>query len=618
MSLTLKPAGQSFESFPRSALDGSICDRFEVIAARFAGRTAVEDLDRRLTYGELSALADRIAAATAAACEGRSGPVAVLAGHDALFPVAMLGVLAAGRCVVPLDADHPPERNHLIARSAGAAAVISAGALAQTARRLFGAELPVLDVEALGDGPAAKPWPRPGPDDLAFILYTSGSTGAPKGVCHSHRNGVHDAYLATGIAHFSADDRMSMFYSAVVGGIRNILSALLNGASLHMLPPLELGVTGLVREIRARRITTFLSVPTLFRRVAGALPAGERFDDIRLVRLAGDRSEWSDVELFRRAFAPDAQLNVAIASTECPSSYAQWFVDDSAREPGARLPVGRPTPGSEVRIVDEAGEPLADGQIGEAVVTSPYLALGYWQAPELTEAVFSTGPGNTGERTFKTGDLCLRRPDGLLEFVGRKDQMVKLRGHRIEPAEVEDAMRRCSGLSDAAVVVRRDAKGNARSLVAYAELRPGTRGLLSRHLMAMASQRLPRFMTPSIIFVVEALPRLPNFKIDRSALARIDQLHSQDRAERRGGTVLDAVATVFERVVGTSGATADDNLLSMGGDSLQAIDVTLALEDRFGVAISPEGFEDSQTIRDLAAWISARAPRRALVGLSQP
>jgi len=520
-------------------------------------------------------------------------------------------VLAAGRAAVPLDADHPDLRNQLIAAHAGAVAVVSAGVFAERARSLFPANLAVLDCDAIETGPPIE-LRRPGPRDPAYIIYTSGSSGAPKGVCHDHRNGLHDTLLQTSIGHVGPADRVSMVYSGVViGGIRNVFVALLNGAALDILPPQALGAAGLARELRSRGVTIYLSVPTLFRRIAAAVAPDERIESVRIARFGGERIEWSDVDASRRVFSPEVHVHAAVGSTECSSTYAQWFVDDRQHAAGDRLPVGRPLPNVAVKVLDEDGREVPDGEVGEFVVSSPYLALGYWREPELTARAFSNDPSDPEVRIFRTGDVGLRRADGLLEIVGRKDQLIKLRGHRIELSEIERALRTCPGVADAGVVVRRHGSGAVKSLVAYVELDSDSDGLLPRHLQFMAGRVLPSYMRPSAIFVVDALPRLAVHKIDRPELARLDAAKAGRAEDRASDPLMDKVAGVFERALDCAGVTPEDNLLSLGGDSLLAVDVVAELERSLDLTVPFEVFQQSQSIRDLTAWISSRLGARA-------
>ncbi len=201
--------------------------------------------------------------------------------------------------------------------------------------------------------------------------------------------------------------------------------------------------------------------------------------------------------------------------------------------------------------------------------------------------------------------MCLRRPDGLLEFVGRVDRLLKIRGHRIEPAEVEAALRGCTGAAEAAIVVRHTSDGRPRALAAYVELEPGIKGLLPRHLLAMLSQRLPAYMLPAFVRI-RALPRLANFKLDRNALEALDQALLADMSDRMRNPLLDTVAGAFESVVGNGGATPEDNLLSLGGDSLQSVELVLELERRLGVGIPQRVFRDTRSIAELSAWIAKR------------
>lgn len=598
----------AFEPIPASALEASVTDRFELVAERFANRLAVQDEHRALTYAQLRARVAAIAAAVASATQGRDGPVAVLARHDAGFAAAFLGVMAAGRAAVLLDSGHPAERNRRIATHSGACAVAAAPELEAYARDIFPAGAPIIDLDA----PAADPQPalpKVGPDDLAYVLYTSGSTGEPKGVAQDHRGAVHGILTFTEFARIRPDDRLCIFYSGVIASVRRTLGALLNGASLHILPAEALGAAGIAREVQARGITIIVDVPTLFRRLAGALAGGERLERLRFLCLSGDRCGWSDYDAFLRVAAPGAEFGISAASTEVASGYARWIVDPGVRTADGRLPVGRPIRDVDIWIEGDDGQPAPDGEVGEVVVSSRYVARGYWRDPDATAARFQPDPRDELARVYRTGDVGLRRPDGLFELVGRKDRQIKLRGHRIEPAEVEGVMRSFEGVADAATVVRRDAAGVNRALVAYVELKPGYESLMPRHLMAKIAHVMPRHLTPSVIFVVKALPRLMNFKVDGAALAKLDARRARRDGGRAEDPVLDRVARVFEAIVPGAHATPDDNLLSLGGDSLQAVELALELGRAFDVEIPGAVLKHSQSIRQLSAWITGRLGR---------
>ena len=242
----------------------------------------------------------------------------------------------------------------------------------------------------------------------------------------------------TNTLHLNAEDRVALLYSpTVIGAIREIMMTLLNGASLHILPPQELQPAGLVREIRARGITVCRLVPALLRRMAEVLGPDRRLDSVRVAGLGSQRVDWSDFDLFRRHFSPEAFLIVGIGATECGGNFCHWFVDERLRATSPRLPIGRILPDAKVTIADEGGRQVVDGDIGELVVASRYVALGYWGDPDLTARSFTVDPADPKTRIFKTGDMGRMRPDGLLEFIGRSDQQIKLRGHRIEIGEIE-------------------------------------------------------------------------------------------------------------------------------------------------------------------------------------
>jgi amino acid adenylation domain-containing protein len=585
----------------------TIGERLAEVASRHGARLAVRDAHRAYTYTELAAEVARIAAGVRAIAP-LNAPIAIILRNEARFTAAVLGVLTAGRICVPLDATHPLERNGRILTHAGVGAVVSTAELAQPLRALLPPGMPMLDLDAESWNMRSDADCAPGPDDIACILYTSGSTGTPKGVFQNQRGVLKDVSESASVGPLTAADHVALFYApAVIAGLRNMLASLLSGAALEVLPPLELGAAALVREIVSRRVTRLSLSPTLFRHVIHALPPQERLECVRTVMLGGERIGWSDVELFQRGCPADAALYVHLGATECWTVHTQWRVDGKLRNSCPSLPVGRALADRLTRIVDDNGQPLPDGATGEIVVSSHYLALGYWREPELTAQAFAVDAADPALRSYRTGDLARRRPDGLLEFAGRKDQQIKLHGYRIEPSEVESALKACPGVSDAAVLVRQNAAGVPIALVGYAQVKDGERTLLPRHLQAMLSRRVPAHMMPAEIVLVEELPWLPNFKIDRKRLAQLDAARESQPSPGRS-PLLRELIEIFQRFTHVSGATPEDNALSLGGDSLQTLEIALEIARRYDIEV-PES--EGYATRTIAEWAQEVARWRA-------
>jgi acyl-coenzyme A synthetase/AMP-(fatty) acid ligase/acyl carrier protein len=277
----------------------------------------------------------------------------------------------------------------------------------------------------------------------------------------------------------------------------------------------------------------------------------------------------------------------------------------------SQLPVGRVIPGKRVDIVDERGKSVAEGAVGEAVVTSRYIALGYWRDSDLTAQFFTVDPTDPLRRSYRTGDFVRQRPDGLVEFVGRKDQQIKLHGYRIEIQEIESALKACAGVSDAAVVVRKNTAGSPVALAGYVQLEAAACGRSGDDVMAMLSRRVAPYMMPAEIGVLDELPWLPNFKIDRQRLAQIDASRANGQEATERSPLIGALVETFEHVMKVSGVRPSDNILSLGGDSLQALELALEIERRFGVVVPNEAQDPTRSIsqwaRDISAWRSSEA-----------
>ncbi|AMN43176.1 AMP-binding protein [Rhodoplanes sp. Z2-YC6860] len=581
---------EPLESGAAFSLERSIIDRFDAVCRQYGSRLAIQDTEVSLAYAELAALVDRIAVAAKAGSEGLAGPIAILLAANARLPAAMLGILAAGRAYVGLDPEFPGERNGLIVAETNACAVVTSGDLLNNARAFFPRDIRVINIDDLAQSPESRPTSRPDADDLAVICFTSGSSGLPKAVAWNHRSLLHWVRVFTETARISCEDKAALLFSpGVSASWRTIYGALLNGGSLHILPPLGLGLSAMIEHVRARGITIYHSVPALMQRLSDALPESARLDSIRIACIGGDRVQWSDIDQCRRIFSREVQVYSVLTSTEC-GPFIHGFVDETLRATTAHPPAGRPAPGWTASVVNDDGEPALDGEPGELVVTSRFIAVGLWQGSDLRVRPFSTDPGNPELRIYQTGDWALRRPDGLIEFIGRRDRQIKLRGHRINLGDIESALKSCRGVHEAAVIATLDEAGLPQRLVAYCELEATSAHLQPIDLNVMLADILPTFMVPGSIRILDALPRLPNLKIDREGLRRQEQQEQEQRKQDRhfaapvgieaSNEIQQTLLQLWRDVLGRQDIGIDDDFFLSGGDSLSALDLLHRIEER--------------------------------------
>jgi amino acid adenylation domain-containing protein len=601
------PRGGHTKGLPLVSAESSIVERFRAVVSRVPFCLAVQDSIGSLTYAELDVIANKIAAATIAATKGRKGPIAILLRASTGLPAAIIGVLAAGRAYVALDPDVPNERNALIISESNACAVISTSDVAALAQAYLPDDLPLINIHCLPSLEPIKSMCSPSPDDLAAIYYTSGSSGVPKGVAWSHRSIIHWIQVFTEIARISHSDRMALLFSPTVSAsYRAIYSTLLNGASLHVLPPLELGLPALLQEIRRRGITIYHSVPSLMLRIAGSMGAGERLDTVRLVCIGGDRVGWNDVDGCRRVFAPDVQIYSVLTSTEA-GPFAHGFIEGNIGQTVHPL-VGRPACGWKVTLAHDDGSPVAAGQLGEMIVVGPFIGLGYWRGTNGLDP-FPADVADPKARVFRTGDLGVQSPDGSIEYVGRRDQQIKLSGHRIELGDVESALKSCDGVRDAAVVVRRDQTGAPQLLAAYCEIDPAARRSTSSELRGMLTAILPLHMMPKSITIVDALPRLPSFKIDREELQRRDAVLGHQFATERTPALEQSCDTqqilleLWRDALNRPEIGLDDDFFLSGGDSLSAVDLFARIEKKLKRKLPLTVLTEAPTVRLLETCI---------------
>jgi amino acid adenylation domain-containing protein len=591
-------AASEFAPLTESFTNATIAARFKSIADRHPERMAVVDRASRLTYEQLDRESNRLAEVIRKCCGTSPRPVALLLPQGAPAVIAILGILKARMFYVPLDCDAQQDWLSAVLNDVQPAVILTDENNLALARLVSPAGVAVLDARAGGSRTSALESPlRNGlPDDVAYIFFTSGTTGDPKGVFDTHRNVLHNILRYTNALAIQPDDRMSLLQSpAFSGSVSSLFCALLNGACAFPIDLRRESMATLADWIREQAVTIYHSVPAIFRSMAFD---NQDFPSVRVVRLEGDQGLKADLERFRLHF-PDGSVIVNGLGTTETGLVCQFFMDRDSLLTSETLPVGYPSTGMKVRVLDEAGKELPFGHIGEIAVTSRYLAGGYWGRPDLTSAAFQATSAGTGVRTYRTGDLGRVAEDGLLEHLGRLDSRYRFRGQWIVPALIEEALAACSGV-DEAVVVLGGNPGNQR-LVAYLKCEGGRQPGVDELRRELAG-RLPSQSVPARFIGVRELPVTANGKIDRSALPK------PDRRRPKLSTVYAAAHSVLHQqlvdlwsdVLELDRVGIRDDFFDLGGDSLLALQMLSRLEILIRHHVPPDILLKKATIEDLA------------------
>jgi amino acid adenylation domain-containing protein len=595
---------REFAEFAAEQIDQTIHRRFAATAAQHGDRPAIRTRHHAWTYADLDAASDRAARAVAANA-GAGERVALLFEHDAPMVAGMLGALKAGKTYVPLDPQYPRERVSYILSDSGATMLLTNDRNLALAQELAGGAVPVVSIDAPEPSETDSPlFPIPYslfPDSPAYILYTSGSTGQPKGVVQSHRNVLHHIRAYTNALHLSADDRLSLFSSYTFdASVMDIYGALLNGALLAPFDWKDDSALDLPGWVREEGISVFHSTPTVYRQLIGSLADGEVLDSVRLVVLGGEEAQRRDVDLFRQHFPADAIFVNGLGPTESTLAL-QYFIDRNTAVERSSLPVGYPVVATDVRLMTPVGEQVAVYGAGEIAIRSRHVALGYWGRQDLTDAAFTVE--SDGTRTYRTGDLGRRLANGEIEYLGRKDFQVKIRGHRVEIGEIEVRIRRHPAIEEAVVVARPDAHGDNR-LIAYVVAAAGQDAPSGDELRTHVRGGLPEYMVPAAFVTVDAIPLTPNGKVDRRALPEPELQVADDGAFiAPRNTLEEVVAGIWAEVLGVPRVGAEDDFFALGGHSLLATRVLTRLRQTFQVELPLRAMFERPTVAGLAARI---------------
>ncbi|HEV7587864.1 MAG TPA: amino acid adenylation domain-containing protein, partial [Longimicrobium sp.] len=580
--------------YPR---DVCLHTRFERHAAERPDAVALEWDGLALTYAELDARANRLARHLAGRGVGPESRVGVLLERSAELVVAILAILKAGGCYVPLDPAYPAGRLRLMLADAGARVLVTRGDLASS----VGAE----GVEAVSLDAAAEAIASQSPEavesgataqNLAYIVYTSGSTGLPKGVMVSHRTVV-QLVVGTDYVRFGPGDRIAQASNASFDALAfEVWGAFLNGATLVGIPrDVLLSPHAFGAFLRGHEITTLYQTTALLNQLSREQP--DVFAPLREVLFGGQQVDADAVRRILAAGGPGRLLHM-YGPTETTAWCSCAEVAEVA-EGALTVSVGRPTGNQRIYLLDHALQPVPVGVPGEAYVGGGGVVRGYLDRPALTAQRFVPDPfaAEPGARMYRTGDRLRRMADGTLEFVGRIDEQVKIRGFRIEPGEVESALAAHPWVDEARVVVREDQPGEPR-LVAYVV------GEVNAHeLHEFLAETLPDYMVPVAFVVLDRIPLTPSGKLDRPALPAPEYAGREDRYVAPGTPVEEALAGIWAEVLKVDRVGVGDDFFALGGHSLLIMRLVARARDAFGVEVSIRTVFAAPTLGAMAAEI---------------
>jgi amino acid adenylation domain-containing protein len=567
---------------------------FEKVVTRHSEKTAVEYRQRKISYGELDLAANILALRLSAVNMPAQGRAALLFRDRVGAVTAMMGVLKAGHAYVPLDPADPSERARFILEDCEPFVLITDNDHIALARQLVPDGCLVININDYEGKVPAIELPIVDPDALAYILYTSGSTGHPKGVCQTHRNAIHFAGCYSEALKIQDQDHLTLLFSLSFGASNmDIYPGLLSGATLFGYDLRQDGIPQLADWLEQKKISVLHAVPTVFRQLVKSLPQDRVFRNIRIVDLGGEAIFASDVNSFQQHFPASCRLVNHLAATEA-HVIAQYLISSNQPFSGQSVPAGHSPDGVQVRIERPDGSGAGVGEVGAIVISSPFVSPGYWRRPELNAAVFSDDPATPGWRIFRPGDMGRIDADGNLHFLGRRDTRAKIRGHTIELAEVEAALRQCGHVEDAAVTItERGGQQGPAMLVAYLVVKSEVDREPKKMRRELAAH-VPQYMLPGVYVFLDALPLTATGKVDRNSLPSAeeqssvyheDYLPPADKLEEK-------IAGIYQDVLKYSPVGRLDDFFLLGGDSMSAVDLQIRLFDAFGKDV-PDIFEDA-------------------------
>src|SRR6266850_6459221 len=583
--------------YPRA---GTVVTLFENIVRENPDKVALIQGDIGLTYGELNRRANRLAHRLGHAGVTLESLVPCCLQRSVEMIVAFLAVLKAGAAYVPIDPTYPEARRNLMLEDVGEGVLVTHSSLVPSFQSAQSTRIVIAeDGSEASSGSEENPQQVAEPTNLAYVMYTSGSTGRPKGVMVEHR-GIVRLVRGANYCHFGPDETFLQFAPpSFDASTFEIWGALLNGGRLALMPHEASSLEDLLRAVRQYGVTTLWLTTGLFQLMVDEHPEGLR--SVRQLLAGGDVLSARHSRIFLE-HAPETTLINGYGPTE-NTTFTCCHIMRTGDSIPESIPIGKPISNTRVYILDQDMNPVSDGAIGELYAAGDGLARGYLNASDTNSSKFLSDPfGEPKQCMYRTGDLARWRSDGSIEFVGRLDNQVKIRGHRIEPAEIESAILRHGQVKQACVVARTE--NGSKRLVAY--FVPASSALTPEQLRDFIASQLPQHMIPAFFVALPFLPLSQQGKIDRAALLELDATSKSESAEQSipESELERTLAQLWQRILKVPEVGLDQNFFDLGGDSLLLVAVHSNLQKALQTQVPITDLFEFSTIRKLAQHLS--------------
>jgi amino acid adenylation domain-containing protein len=594
---------------------------FEAVAARFPDRIAVSAVDGEYSYRDLSRASDALAAELKAAGVRPGAMVALLVPRTSELVIGILGILKAGAAYIPIDPDYPRARIEWMVEDSGASAIVSTARLPDAFANQ-GAPVVLLD------RPAARPAVQvncrpPSGHDLAYVIYTSGSTGVPKGVAVDHRNVIRLFTATRPQFDFDENDVWTVFHSAAFDfSVWEIWGGLLFGGRLVIVPLETARSAAAFHEfLRIHRVSILNQTPAAFYRLAPVnARAGARLNRLRAVVFGGERLEPAALRDWIERYGDEHPRLVnmyGITEITVHASYRPITRGDVTA--GGVSPIGHPLPDLVFHVLDEDMVPVETGRPGELYVAGAGVARGYLGRPALNDERFVEipGPDGTKHRCYRTGDRVVALPEGGYGYLGRVDDQLKIRGHRVEPGEIEALLMRHADVSAAVVVARDCGDGDVR-IVAYVASPSAGDGLAARLGQAVAAE-LPSYLRPSSYVVLGELPLTINGKVDKGRLPAYESVpdfapsYVEPGADRDFTETERRIGDIWSSILAVTEVDREVDFFDFGGTSLTLVRMLDQVNEAFGIGLDVTVLIGGATIGVLACQVENALSSDALI-----